>query len=73
MIRTTTIALIALIALALAHTAQARGSHAARGYVTKQGTYVAPHRATNPNGTKRDNWSTKGNVNPNTGKQGSKK
>ncbi len=48
------------------------GSHSVRGYTTKNGTYVAPHQQTNPNGTKRDNWSTKGNVNPNTGKPGTK-
>lgn len=46
------------------------GSHAVRGYVTKSGTYVAPHHATNPNDTKLDNWTTKGNVNPYTGKPG---
>jgi hypothetical protein len=33
---------------------------------------VGSHRATNPNHTKRDNWSTKGNVNPYTGKAGTK-
>lgn len=41
-----------------------------KGHVTKQGTYVAPHHATNPNGTRRDNWSSKPNVNPHTGKTG---
>lgn len=48
------------------------GSHAVRGHVTKNGTYVAPSRATNPNGTKRDNYSQKGNVNPYNGKAGTK-
>jgi len=48
------------------------GSHAVSGHITSRGTYVAPHRATNPNGTKLDNWSTKGNVNPYTGKPGTK-
>ena len=42
------------------------------GYVTKRGKYVAPHRRSTPDDTKRNNWSTKGNVNPNTGKPGSK-
>ena len=46
--------------------------HYVRGYTTRSGTYVAPHRQTNPNGTKSDNWSTKGNVNPYTGKLGTK-
>jgi hypothetical protein len=48
------------------------GGHYVRPYVKKDGTYVAPHYQTNPNGTKLDNWSTKGNVNPYTGKPGTK-
>jgi hypothetical protein len=36
------------------------------------GTYVAPHRATNPNKSKHDNWSSKGNTNPDTGNNGTK-
>ncbi|MDP9892601.1 hypothetical protein J2W32_000954 [Variovorax boronicumulans] len=48
------------------------GSHSTSGYVKSNGTYVAPSHATNPNGTKADNWSTKGNVNPYTGKEGTK-
>lgn len=47
-------------------------SHAVRGHVKKDGTYVQPHRATNPNQTQRDNWSSKPNVNPYTGKPGTK-
>lgn len=41
-----------------------------RAYVTKAGTYVAPHYQTAPNRTKVDNYSSKGNVNPYTGKKG---
>ena len=48
------------------------GYHVVRGYVTKNGTYVAPHYETNSNGTKNDNWSTRGNVNPFTGVAGTK-
>lgn len=40
------------------------------GYVKKDGTYVAPHYKTAPNDTKLDNYSTKGNYNPYTGKEG---
>lgn len=47
-------------------------SHTVRGHYTKDGTYVQPHHATNPDGTKTNNWSTKGNVNPHTGKEGTK-
>lgn len=48
------------------------GSHSVKGHVTKNGTYVAPHRATNPDSTKTNNWSQKGNTNPYTGKEGTK-
>jgi hypothetical protein len=48
------------------------GSHSVRGHVRKDGTYVQPHHATNQNGTQRDNWSSKPNVNPYTGKPGEK-
>lgn len=47
-------------------------SHAVDPYVTKNGTYVAAHRATNPNKTTTDNYDEKGNVNPYTGKKGTK-
>jgi hypothetical protein len=46
------------------------GSHSVRGHVRKDGTYVQPHHATNRNSTQRDNWSSKPNVNPYTGKPG---
>ena len=48
------------------------GNHSVKGHTTKNGTYVPPHHATNPNDTKRDNWSQKGTVNPYTGKEGTK-
>jgi hypothetical protein len=43
-----------------------------KGSVTKRGTYTQPHYKTSPNKTKYDNWSTKGNSNPFTGKKGTK-
>ena len=48
------------------------GDHTVRGYTTRKGTHVMPHHATNPDATSRDNYSTKGNVNPYTGKPGTK-
>ena len=42
------------------------------GYVKKDGTYVAPHYQTAPDSTKVNNWSSKPNVNPYTGKEGTK-
>ncbi len=38
----------------------------------RTGSYTQPHARTSPNRTKADNWSTKGNVNPSTGKKGSR-
>jgi len=35
-----------------------------QGYYRKDGTYVRPHMRSAPNGTKRDNFSYKGNTNP---------
>lgn len=48
------------------------GSHSVRGHVTKRGTYVAPHHATNRDNSTKNNWSHKGNANPYTGKSGTK-
>lgn len=41
-------------------------------YVTKEGTYVEGHYRSAPNNTERDNYSTKGNVNPYTGQEGTR-
>ena len=43
-----------------------------RGYTRKDGTYVAPHYRSNPDGNFWNNWSTIGNVNPYTGKPGTR-
>lgn len=53
-------------------TGSSSSSHAVRGYTTKRGTYVAPHHQTNPDHTQRNNYSTKGNVNPWNGKTGTR-
>lgn len=44
-----------------------------RTYKKKNGTIVQSHVRTKPNKTKADNYSTKGNRNPYTGKRGKKK
>jgi len=41
-----------------------------RGYMRSDGTYVQPHYRTNPNSSVYDNYSTRGNVNPYTGRAG---
>lgn len=64
------------LALSLASIAHAKNnsssSNSVRGYSKKDGTYVAPHQRTNPNQTQKDNWSSKPNYNPYTGKEGTK-
>jgi len=44
-----------------------------RSHITKRGSYVGSHRRTTPNRSRLDNWSTKGNINPYTGKKGTRK
>lgn len=59
------------IGLALVGTAAtAQGQHYVQGYTRSNGTYVAPHMQTNSNGNAYDNWSSRPNVNPYTGQQG---
>ena len=41
-----------------------------QGYITSNGTYVAPYVRTSPNATRLDNYSTQGNYNPYNGKMG---
>lgn len=43
-----------------------------QGHTRSNGTYVAPHVRTRPDTTLLNNWSTKGNVNPYTGKSGTR-
>lgn len=42
------------------------------GYTKKDGTHVDGYMKTAPNSTEKDNFSTKGNTNPYTGKEGTK-
>ena len=63
--------LFALIAaISLTGSAFAQNTTFVPGYIRKNGTYVQPHYRTLPNSTKIDNFSTKPNVNPYTGKTG---
>ena len=63
--------LVSLLAcVTLSAPALAQSSHYVRGYVRKDGTYVSPHYQTNPDSSVLNNWSTRGNVNPYTGKVG---
>lgn len=41
-------------------------------HVNSDGTFVEGHYRSAPNNTTTDNWSTRGNVNPYTGQQGTR-
>jgi len=58
----------ALFLPAVAADAQTR----VRGYFRSNGTYVQPHYRSSPNSTTLDNYSTRGNVNPYTGRPGTR-
>jgi hypothetical protein len=60
--------LIILTAACIAFSAHADKS--VKGYTKKDGTYVEPHIRSSPNKDKSDNFSSKGNTNPYTGKKG---
>jgi hypothetical protein len=62
---------VVLLSLALTTVTVSQVHH--RGYVTKKGTYVAPHVQSRSDHSKQNNYSTKGNVNPYTGKKGRRK
>jgi hypothetical protein len=40
------------------------------GYFRKNGTYVAPHYRSERDGARNNNWTTEGNTNPHTDKDG---
>lgn len=65
MIRTIFFVLLA----AIAFSAAAKDVYQ-RGYAKRDGTYVAPHYQTAPDGKRSNNYSTQGNVNPHTGQAG---
>ena len=44
-----------------------------RGHFRDDGTYVAPHMRSREDGVFENNWSTSGNVNPYTGKAGTRR
>lgn len=48
------------------------GGNPVRSHDRQTGTHVDSHYRTPANDTKADNWSTRGNVNPYTGKPGSR-
>ena len=64
------LACLLFLGLGFINSAQAKIT-SVKGYVKKStGAYVMPYYKTSPNKTKLDNFSTKGNYNPYTGKKG---
>ena len=73
---------LALLAVMVPSAVFAKGGGGSRGgkggmvnvrpHVRKDGTLVQPHPRTGPDASRWNNWSTKENVNPYTGKPGSK-
>ena len=59
-----------LASLAIVLCASAAHADTVNGYMRKDGTYVQPYQRSSPNSTTLDNYSTRGNVNPYTGEQG---
>lgn len=65
----TILGVVSMLALGLVSSAFA-GTVKVKGYTKKNGTYIAPSYRTSPNKNKSDNYSTKGNYNPYSGKIG---
>lgn len=63
-------ALICVFALTAISLSAAAKDTAVRGHFRKDGTYVQPYHRSSPNSTRLDNYSTQGNINPYSGKQG---
>ena len=64
--------LIAVVVASLTCSVAVGKTTMTKGFVKKNGTYVAPHYKTTPDKTKNNNYSTRGNANPMTGKDGKK-
>lgn len=63
---------VAVCAFTLVGVQQAFADVPVNGYTKKDGTYVAPHWRSDPDGNPNNNWSHEGNVNPHTGQPGHK-
>jgi len=61
---------VLLVIGAFAYTTQA--AVRSSGYFRSSGTYVQPYYRSSPNSYRFDNYSSKGNYNPYTGKSGTK-
>jgi len=62
-----------VVVLVLVITTIANADVYVRGHYRSNGTYVQPHYRSNPDGNPYNNWSTYPNVNPYTGKRGTRR
>lgn len=62
-----------LIFIALASSLVFARGTSVKGHFKKSGSYVQPHKRSQSNSFKSDNYSHKGNINPYNGKKGYKK
>lgn len=56
----------------LSYASEAFAYRYTRGHSRSNGTYVQPYRSSTPDGSRLNNWSSRGNTNPFTGKRGSR-
>ena len=64
--------ILAVLFLSVAFVGEAFADTYVRGYYKRDGTYVQPHYRSSPNKSYNDNWSVRPNVNPYTGKRGTR-
>ena len=72
LIATFLLTLAILLSIGFAVPKSADAAVRVKGYIRSNGTYVATHYRSNPDSSKLNNWSTKGNYNIYTGKKGYK-
>lgn len=60
----------AVLAILMSAPVTAAASEYVEGHFRYDGTYVQPHYRSSPNGSRYDNYSSRGNVNPYTGNRG---
>ncbi len=56
---------LSLFSIAEAYSVRVRGHRR-----PSTGRFIMPHFRTSPNNSRWDNWSTRGNINPHTGRRG---
>jgi hypothetical protein len=73
----TSIVMVIAGTLGISPMAQAKSSrsstpkeHNVSSYTRNDGTHVASHYRSNRDGARNNNWTTQGNINPHTGKNG---